>query len=104
MDTIEIVVLHVAECPNVSPLLDDLQHLIGDRHDIALTTKLIESGEQARATGLRGSPTILVNGQDAFPDGPLDESLSCRLYETKHGPRGRPTAAQLEEALDHGPS
>ena len=43
--------------------------------------------EEAEELGLRGSPTVLVNGRDPFMDQASTASLSCRIYRTPGGLR-----------------
>jgi hypothetical protein len=46
-----------------------------------------------------GSPTILVDGRDAFPSSVEECGLNCRLYETPDGLAGAPTTEQLRGIL-----
>ncbi len=59
----------------------------------------MDSPEEAERTGFRGSPSILIDGADAFADPDAPVGLSCRVYQTPHGPTGSPTLDQLREAL-----
>jgi hypothetical protein len=97
---VDIEILYVADCPNVS--------LARQRLDAALkaagiVTKVrateVADAETAERIGMRGSPTILIDGRDAVPTGAPVGSLSCRLYATDAGTQGVPTVEQLEEAL-----
>ena len=99
MVTMEIEVLHVPECPNVAPLLDDIRAVIGDRSDVTITTSLVSGDVEAAAIGFAGSPTVLIDGLDPFATGAAQAGLSCRLYLTETGPVGRPSRAQIEVAL-----
>ena len=60
---------------------------------------LVTTPEQADEWSFRGSPSILVDGQDPFaePDAPV--GLSCRLYRTPDGVQGSPTVDQLVQVL-----
>jgi hypothetical protein len=51
------------------------------------------------AIGFRGSPSILVNGTDAFPDPSAPFGLSCRNYATPDGFAGAPTLDQLRAVI-----
>ncbi len=64
-----------------------------------MTPFLVESPEQAEAIGFRGSPSILVNGADLFPDPAAPVGLACRIYATPDGLAGSPTSDQLRSAL-----
>lgn len=59
----------------------------------------LETSEDAEGLGFVGSPTILVDGQDAFPTARTDFGLSCRVYETPDGLAGSPTIEQLRAVL-----
>src|SRR5207244_467608 len=54
---------------------------------------------QAERWGFRGSPTILIGGEDPFADPDMPICLSCRLYRTTDGLTGVPTLTQLVDAL-----
>lgn len=97
---VEIDLLYVAECPN--------RRLARDHVDLALAqTRLaatvrereIHSSEEAGRLGMRGSPTILIDGQDPFVELAGPTALSCRLYRSEVGFNGAPTVEQLVEAL-----
>jgi hypothetical protein len=59
----------------------------------------VDTLDEAISAGLRGSPTIIIDGADPFADPAVAPSLSCRIYATEHGPDGAPTVTQLVEAL-----
>jgi hypothetical protein len=63
-------------------------------HELEVTTV-----ESAAECGMRGSPTILVDGVDPFAGASMEASLSCRLFETPDGVDGTPTVEQLIEAV-----
>ena len=61
----------------------------------------VESDEQARAERFPGSPTIRIDGEDAFPAGDGEPySLTCRVYRLRDG-RVSPTPdpEDLREAV-----
>jgi hypothetical protein len=96
----EIDLLYVPECPN-----RDLAraHVEGALVQAGLAAVVREqevgTSEEAARLGMRGSPTILVNGQDPFGAAPDSTALSCRLYHSEAGFTGAPTVAQLVEVL-----
>ena len=63
-----------------------------------LQRRPVTGPEDAEVAGMRGSPTILVNGRDAFANAE-PPSMSCRAYRTPDGHAGSPTMAQLRSAL-----
>lgn len=46
-----------------------------------------------------GSPTVLVDGQDLFPDAAPVTNLACRVYRNPQGLSGSPTSEALIAAL-----
>lgn len=60
-------------------------------------------GTDAEAAQLdfTGSPTILIDGRDAFLDPDAVVGLSCRLYRSAEGASGAPSVEQLTAALAH---
>ena len=52
--------------------------------------------------GLRGSPSILMDGEELFPTKHRNEARSapsCRIYATPDGPKNHPTVALVRAAL-----
>jgi hypothetical protein len=70
--------------------------------EIEITYERVETQEQAERLGFRGSPTLLVDGEDPFADQDAPVGLACRIYGTEEGPRGAPSVAQLRAALGRG--
>jgi hypothetical protein len=66
---------------------------------VRLQLERMETPEAAEAVGFQGSPTILINGADAFSQQPGPGGLSCRLYS---GPGGSPSVGDLVSALGGG--
>ena len=73
-----------------------------DGADIRVERRQVTTPEQAAAEGFRGSPTLLVDGRDAFADADAPVGLSCRVYRTPQGLVGAPTVEQLVDALTRG--
>jgi hypothetical protein len=70
-------VLHVADCPNVSTLLQRLSEVT----ELPVSTHQIETEAEAVQFGMAGSPTLLIDGLDPFATpGERAGSVSCRLY------------------------
>lgn len=97
--TVLIELLYVPGCPNVPVARQRLQQAIARSGvEVALREREIADGRDAATFGMRGSPTILVDGRDAVgSEG--GASLSCRLYPTETGVEGAPTVEQLVKAL-----
>ena len=64
-----------------------------------LTLCRVETDEQAQQLSFRGSPTVLVNGQDPFADASAPVGLACRVYRTDGGLAGAPSVEELTAAL-----
>ena len=63
---------------------------------VSVEYQLVDTPEEARRIGFQGSPTILVDGQDAFAPEEPAVGLACRVYTTETGPCGAPSVVQLE--------
>lgn len=59
----------------------------------------VDTPEDAERRHFRGSPTILIEGEDPFADDDAPVGLSCRIYQTETGPAGAPSVRQLTDAL-----
>jgi hypothetical protein len=79
-----------------------LQGLDQDR--FTLEYQRIDSPELAERIGFRGSPTILIDGQDPFASGSEPIGMSCRIFRTEHGAQGAPTEKQLRDVLEGKPT
>ena len=103
MSTVQLMrveLLHVPDCPNVSSTMSRLEEALrraGVTAQIELVA--IASTADARLRGMRGSPTILVDGRDAFDSSRTEGALACRLFQTPSGLAGTPTTEQLIEVL-----
>lgn len=70
-------------CPNHKKMRDNLIEAIKDLEDkIELKKVLVEDIETAQRVKFRGSPTLLINGEDLIgmpePEFPV---LACRFYQ-----------------------
>jgi len=97
---VRIDVLHVADCANVERTRARLREALAG---VGLTVDIrdveVATPAEAEQAGMRGSPTILIDGRDPFAVDAAETSLSCRLYHTADGFDGAPTVAQLHEVL-----
>ncbi len=97
----DIALLYFDGCPNWKITDERLAAIAAERSDITVRHQLVESIEEAERLGFHGSPSILVDGEDAFADADTAVGLSCRVYQTPDGPAGAPTVEQLQAALAH---
>lgn len=99
----KLEVLHVPECPNAAVLSERLETLNVGRADVLIEHRVIRDQAEAAARGMRGSPTLLIDGTDPFAVAGQSPSLSCRLYVDEAGAvSGAPSLAQLRTALAAG--
>ncbi len=59
----------------------------------------VHSAEEAERLGLRGSPTVLVDGHDPFSDPGATAGLACRIYRSAAGADGAPSVEDLVAVL-----
>ena len=95
----KLELLYFDDCPNWKIAAERLDDVAGGR-GLSVERLLVTTPEEAKTARFRGSPTILVDGEDPFAAGDEPYGLACRLYETPDGPAGSPTAEQLEAVLD----
>ncbi|GAA1679901.1 hypothetical protein GCM10009745_24790 [Kribbella yunnanensis] len=91
----KLEVLHVPDCPNLAPMLDRLRAAT----DLPVSTRVIET----EASGMAGSPTLLIDGIDPFAaEGDDVGSVSCRLYRDEAGRTvPAPSVEQLRAAVQN---
>jgi hypothetical protein len=74
-------------CPSHPEALEDLKRVLreeGVEADVELVE--VESDEQARRERFPGSPTVRIDGEDAFPPEAAEPfSLTCRVYRLRDG-------------------
>lgn len=97
---IELMLLTVPTCPHGHLLEQRLTDAL-DGRDAVIVRREITNAEEAGQYGLRGSPTLLINGIDPFADPDRWTSFACRFYRQPDGRlEGAPTLEQLRTALD----
>lgn len=89
-------------CPSTERALDELRAALADvgLGDAEIRTREIETDVEAKQSGFRGSPTILIDGVDFAGAGEDEIGLGCRIYRRRDG-RISPTPDpdDLREAL-----
>ena len=94
-------ILFFVGCPNWEAAAERVRAAattIG-RMDVEIALWRIGSDAEAAASPFAGSPTILIDGVDAFDDAVQVDHLACRVYRTGTGFSGLPTIHQLADAL-----
>lgn len=94
-----VTLLYFEDCPNWRVADGHLRALATEHSGITVARRLVETVDDAVATGFRGSPSILVDGADAFDVADAPVGLACRVYRTPAGPAGTPTIEQLRSAI-----
>jgi hypothetical protein len=74
-------------CPSTERALTELRAAV---REVGLDEALVRPREMltdddASEAGFTGSPTILIDGIDAFPPGDEPVGLSCRIYRRRDG-------------------
>ncbi len=96
-----VELLYFDGCPNWQLADERLREALAQtgRDHVRIERRQVTTPEQAEASGFRGSPTVLVNGEDPFADSNAPVGLSCRVFRTEVGPAGAPTVEQLVAVL-----
>lgn len=97
----EITIRHTEGCPHVGTTEARLKEALmeagitGQR----IIYQVVDNDAEAKRLGFRGSPTILLDGDDPFEDHSGTVGLACRLYPTASGYEGSPSVSELRDAL-----
>ncbi|GAA0671916.1 hypothetical protein GCM10010193_25280 [Kitasatospora atroaurantiaca] len=95
-----VEMLTVPECPNGPVLEERLAVVLADRPGVEVLHRVVEDQGAAGRLGMRGSPTLLVDGIDPFAAPGTPTSVSCRLYRTADGRvDGAPSVEELRRVL-----
>lgn len=99
----KVEILHIDECPNWEQAGARTRAALDAAGvtDTQVEFRLLTSSEDAAAVPFAGSPTILIDGVDLFPDGARTTDLACRVYRTPAGLAGVPLTEQITEAILH---
>jgi hypothetical protein len=97
----KIEILHIEACPNwraagdmVARVLEEL-----DAKQVPVEFTLISTPQEAAAVPFAGSPTILVDGVDAFPSEGATADLACRVYQADGRFAGTPSMSDLRAVI-----
>lgn len=101
MTVMKIEILHIADCPNwtaTGELVMDVLNELG-AGNTPIEYVLLTTPEEVAAVPFAGSPTVLIDGVDAFPSEGATADLACRVYRTGGHFAGSPSKEDLREAL-----
>jgi hypothetical protein len=98
---VDVTLLYFDGCPNWQEAHSRVQQALREAgaSEDALTVHRVNTDEQARQLSFRGSPTVLVNGDDPFADPSAPVGLACRVYRTAAGLVGAPSVEELAAVL-----
>jgi hypothetical protein len=86
MPVVTLRYLYSPDCPSHDEALRRLRKVLDDE---AVSTEIevrdVKTQEEAVSLRFRGSPTILVNGQDIDPSATEQFGLACRAYRLEDG-------------------
>jgi hypothetical protein len=102
---VKITIQYFEGCPHWSLAEQRLLQAAQDLNvaDLEIAREQITSMDDAARLDFQGSPTLLLEGRDAFPRSESSGVLSCRIYQTEEGPQGAPSVAQLRHLLRLAP-
>ena len=96
----EIELRFFDDCPNWKATSTLLRSIIDELGlDASVLNRRVETPEEAEALDFRGSPTVIIDGEDPFADRDAPVGLACRIYRTETGFTGASSAGQLRDAL-----
>lgn len=92
----KVQLLHIADCPNTAIAEARTRSVLDALGLSTIPVEKVMITTEAEAAGARfgGSPTILVEGADLFPETPV-LWLACRIYATENGIAGAPSQGHI---------
>jgi hypothetical protein len=95
LKVINIEIQHFHGCPNSPILIERVKTAIRGFDNIDYKEVLVDSNEKAEELKFRGSPTLLINGED-FENEPEPDytALACRYYRN-----GIPSIEEIEKKI-----
>lgn len=93
--------LYFDGCPNWVECGDRVNAAVATANlaDVEVAYRRINDSNEAATVPFAGSPTILIDGADAFGGAERTTDMACRVYPTEAGFAGMPTVTQLTAAL-----
>ena len=99
----ELTLLTVPDCPHAAAFEQRLAAALAGHPGAVVRRREVADEQEAATAGMRGSPTLLIDGTDPFAGRDAAPSLSCRLYRDEAGrPGGAPSVQALRQALAGG--
>ena len=93
---ITVQIQYFQGCPNSSEMIRIVKEaIIGIEGEVDYQEILIETNELAEKVKFRGSPTLVINGEDfEGREKPKAASLNCRVYEN-----GLPSIEEIKDKI-----
>lgn len=79
----KLELLYLDDCPNWKTAAERLDD-IATRRGLVVERRLVTTPEEAEAARFRGSPTILVDGEDPFASEDVVVVIAWRLDRRRH--------------------
>lgn len=96
----KIQLLYFDGCPSWQSGLKNLQSALkANGLDVSVELVQVMDNDDAARKKFRGSPSFRINGEDLWNEARDTYSLSCRVYATLEGMKGRPAISMLQEAI-----
>ncbi|MGH3639733.1 MAG: alkylmercury lyase [Mycobacterium sp.] len=99
LNQMRVEIVYFDGCPNWQEAGTRAAAAAAGFADVEIAYRRVTTDEEAAASPFAGSPTILVDGTDAFDDAVPVRVLACRVYQTDGGLSGLPTVTQLTDAF-----
>ena len=98
---VDIEIRYFDDCPNWRMVDESITGRVAEMGIAAIVAhRNVESVEEAERLLFKGSPTVMINGEDPWDQTDAPVGLACRVYRTDSGFAGSPSHAQLREALE----
>ena len=97
----DIEILHIEDCPNWQETGDRVVEVLAQLGvpDTPVRFTLLATSDEAALVPFAGSPTVLIDGIDAFPGDGQTSDLACRVYLADGRFSGSPSIADLRSAF-----
>jgi hypothetical protein len=97
---VDLEVLSVPGCPSAGAFTERLSVALAGYVGVVVHHRVIDDELEAAEAGMRGSPTLLIDGTDPFEGPDRFPGLSCRLYRDAAGRAGgAPPVQALRQVL-----
>jgi predicted DsbA family dithiol-disulfide isomerase len=96
----ELTLLTVPGCPHAAEFEQRRSLALADHPAAVVHRQVVADEREAAQVGMRGSPTLLIDGVDRLAAPGQGPSLSCRLYpDGAGGLAGAPPVEALRQAM-----